>query len=139
MWRYKLCGVLILGCILVFPIPIDPMIQVEFRDRTVCTVTFYTPCPAETDSTPYITASGIRVRPGICAVSRDLEEMGFTFGKTIYVEGLGLFEIQDRMHTRWTKRVDILVFSKAQARKLGKMRNIRVVRFPHLNRNIHET
>ncbi len=129
-WYKVLWVVLSLGCILVFPSPIDPKIEINFPNRTVCTVTFYTPCPAETDSTPYITASGIRVRPGICAVSRDLEKMGFTFGKTIYVEGLGSFEIQDRMHRRWKKRVDILVFSKRKAKKLGKIRDVRVVEFP---------
>ncbi len=129
-WKEILYVILTVASILVLPSVMDPSVKLGFPDRTVCTVTFYTPCPAETDSTPYITASGARVRAGICAVSRDLEKMGFTFGKTIYVEGLGSFEIQDRMHRRWTKRVDILVLSKREARRLGKIRDVRVVIFP---------
>lgn len=124
------CVILTVASIVALPGAIDPEVKLGFSDRTMCTVTFYTPCPAETDNTPYITASGVRVRAGMCAVSRDLEKMGFTFGKMIYVEGLGSFEIQDRMHRRWTKRIDILVLSKRQARRLGKIKDVRVVMFP---------
>lgn len=121
-----LCTVLTLG-ILAVPKSVDLALKIDFPKGAVCTVTFYTPCQAETDDTPYITASGLRVRQGICAVSRDLERYGFTFGKTIYVEGLGSFEVQDRMHRRWQRRVDILVMHKRDARRLGKMRNVPVV------------
>jgi len=121
-----LCAVLTLG-ILAVPKSVDLALKTDFPKGVVCTVTFYTPCEAETDDTPYITASGTRVKPGICAVSRDLERYGFTFGKTIYVEGLGSFEVQDRMHRRWQRRIDILVMYKRDARRLGKMRNVPVV------------
>jgi len=109
------------------PKSVDLALKTDFPKGTICTVTFYTPCQAETDDTPYITASGVRVRLGICAVSRDLERYGFTFGRTIYVEGLGSFEVQDRMHRRWQRRVDILVMHKRDARRLGKMRDVPVV------------
>jgi 3D (Asp-Asp-Asp) domain-containing protein len=115
------------ACILAFSSVIDPSIKTNFPKRYLCTVTFYTPSVDETDDTPFITASGQRVRPGICAISRDLEKLGFTFGRTIYVEDLGSFEIQDRMHTRWKKRIDILVMSKKRARSLGKIKNASVI------------
>lgn len=121
-----LCIVLTLS-ILAVPKSVDLALKTDFPKGTICTVTFYTPCQAETDDTPYITASGVRVRLGICAVSRDLERYGFTFGRTIYVEGLGSFEVQDRMHRRWQRRVDILVMHKRDARRLGKMRDVPVV------------
>ncbi len=113
--------------VLASPIEVDPALKSDFPKRYTCTVTFYTPSVDETDDTPFITASGQRVRLGICAISRDLEEIGFTFGKTIYVEGLGSFEIQDRMHSRWRKRIDILVMSKREARQLGKIENVSVI------------
>jgi len=120
------CIALIFACILASPGAIKPALKTDFPKRYTCTVTFYTPSSDETDSTPYITASGARVRPGICAISRDLEKVGFTFGKTIYVEGLGSFEIQDRMHKRWKNRIDVLVMSKRQARRFGKIENVSV-------------
>lgn len=126
-WIKKvLCIVLTIG-ILAVPKSVDLALKTDFPKGAVCTVTFYTPCEYETDDTPYITASGVRVKLGICAVSRDLERYGFTFGKTIYVEGLGSFEVQDRMHSRWQRRVDILVMHKWDARRRGKMRNVPVV------------
>ncbi len=121
-----LCTVLTFG-ILAVPKLVGPALKTDFPKGVVCTVTFYSPCPDETDDTPYITASGARVRLGICAVSRDLERYGFTFGKSIYVEGLGSFEVQDRMHRRWQKRVDILVMHKSEARRLGKIKDMPVV------------
>ncbi len=117
------------ACVLAFSGVIDPSIKTNFPKRYTCTVTFYTPSVDETDDTPFITASGQRVRSGICAISRDLEKLGFTFGRTIYVEGLGSFEIQDRMHRRWKKRIDILVMSKKRARSLGKIENASVILF----------
>jgi 3D (Asp-Asp-Asp) domain-containing protein len=113
--------------VLAYPMPVDPAFKGDFPKRYKCTVTFYTPSVDETDDTPFITASGQRVRLGICAISRDLERIGFTFGKTIYVEGLGSFEIQDRMHRRWRNRIDILVMSKREARQLGKIENVNVI------------
>lgn len=115
------CTALALACILAFPGAVDPSLKADFSKRYICMVTFYTPSSDETDSTPYITASGARVRLGICAISRDLEKLGFTFGRSIYVKGLGSFEIQDRMHRRWKNRIDILVMSKRQARRFGKI------------------
>ena len=83
-------------------------------------VTAYNPVVAQTDNTPEITASNKRVRPGIVALSRDLEqEFGFRFGDTVVIERIGCFVFEDRMNKRWTRRVDILMHSREAARKFG--------------------
>ncbi len=45
------------------------------------------------------------------------------------MEDPGLSEIHDRMHRRWKNRIDILVMSKRQARRLGKIENVNVILF----------
>lgn len=88
-------------------------------------ITFYTSRPEETDSTPFITADGTRVRDGIIAISRDLFEH-FDYGDSLFVDGYGWFEVRDCMNKRWKKRVDIWVGSKKVAIRNGKKRgNIR--------------
>jgi len=98
--------------------------QAKERMRTVMfvpvVVTAYNPVASQTDSTPQITASNKHVRPGIVALSRDLEyEFCFKFGDTVVIEGIGCFVFEDRMNKRWTRRVDILMFSMKAARKFG--------------------
>jgi len=83
-------------------------------------VTAYNPVASQTDSTPEITASNKRVRPGIVALSRDLEkELGFKFGDTVVIQGHGSFVFEDRMNKRWTRRVDILMFSRKATKEFG--------------------
>lgn len=95
------------------------------------TVTAYSPTEEECDSDPYITAFQKPVREGTIAISRDLErEFGWQLGDKVHITGLGEFEVWDRMHPRWKKRVDIffhdtekaISFGKKQARviKIGK-------------------
>lgn len=85
------------------------------------TVTAYNAEVAQTDSTPFITASNKRVREGIVALSRDLErDYGLTWGDKVYIIGIGEFEFQDRMNRRFKKRVDIFMWSKRRALKFGK-------------------
>src|SRR4029450_191165 len=48
------------------------------------------------------TASGRRVRPGIVALSRDVEQaLGVTLGERVVLEGLGTFVLDDR-GAAWT-------------------------------------
>lgn len=83
-------------------------------------VTAYNPVQSQTDSSPLITASNKRVRAGMVALSRDLEvEFGFRFGDTVYLDGLGKFVFEDRMHRRKRRHVDILMFNPVQARRFG--------------------
>ena len=83
------------------------------------TVTAYSPSSSQCDSDPHVTASMVRVRPGIVAVSRDLFEQGWVFGKKVYVKGHGIFEIADLMNKRHTQRMDIFFPDTEAARRFG--------------------
>jgi len=98
------------------------------------TVTIYHADPRQTDSTPFITASGARIdslNPGKhrwLAVSRDLERKGFVFGTCVLITGTnssldGEWEVKDRMNKRWRRRVDLLVDT---TRTGGKWENIKL-------------
>jgi len=93
-------------------------IEGEFTKITV-DVTAYSPTKRECDSTPFITASNKRVKEGYIAVSRDLEAY-VGFGDKVFIKGLGIFEVQDRMNRRWKKRIDLFFFDTKQARRFGK-------------------
>lgn len=89
------------------------------NSTTVVEATVYQPVVGQTDDTPLITASGKVINAEDpaqhrwIAVSRDLEEKGFIFGQKVLVKGTnvhdGVWEVQDRMHFRWTKRIDFLI------------------------------
>lgn len=88
-------------------------------------VSFYTRSKNETDSTPNQTAILTFARPGFTvAVSHDLKWM---LGHYIYITGKGVFYVEDLMNERWKKKIDILVGTKKEARKLGLLRNVEVV------------
>ncbi len=96
-------------------------------ESIIVTATAYSPTPEECDNTPFITASGRRVRRGIIALSRDIErEFGVRFGDVLYLEGLGYYQFQDRMHRRWKRRVDIFHPTRQEAEDFGLLRNVRV-------------
>ncbi len=86
--------------------------------RTV-RVTAYNAMESQTDSTPTICAWGDKVRPGIIAVSRDLEKLGLTRGKEVHVEGFGKRIVMDRMHRRKTNQIDIFMGSYDEAILFG--------------------
>lgn len=72
------------------------------------------------------TAYGVKTHRGICAVSRDLEKMGFKLGEKVKVEGYGIFQILDRTSSRLKKTVDIWI-PKGQKIKNGKNVKITLV------------
>lgn len=90
------------------------------------TLTAYSPSKAQTDSTPFLTASGYTVSPAdlekqlFAAASRDLL-VKFTsgapldFGSKIYLE----ITIIDTMHSRWTNRIDLFVRNQQIAEYIG--------------------
>jgi len=86
----------------------------------VVTVTAYNPTERQTDSDPLVAASMRRVRLGTIAVSRDLFDQGWVFGRKVRIEGIGIFEINDLMNKRYTQRIDIFMWDEGQARKFGK-------------------
>jgi 3D (Asp-Asp-Asp) domain-containing protein len=87
--------------------------------------TGYSSSVRETDDTPFITASNTRTRTGVVAMSRDLlrrynPKAPFGFGDTIHISGLGDFIVEDSMHWRWRKRIDIWFPSRTAARNFGR-------------------
>ena len=89
------------------------------------TVTFYTLSKSECDNTPYVNALGKRPVIGRdVAVSRDLI---YLLGKYVYIEGFGVRKVTDLMNLRFKNRIDILVSSKRRARRLGKIKNVKMI------------
>lgn len=97
-------------------------------------VSAYNACPTQTDSTPYIMASGKRVYEGAVALSKDIEkEFGLKFGDKITLgDEITLldrtFVFEDRMNKRWKRRVDIFMWSKKEAKKFGRQQTVMVTR-----------
>lgn len=79
---------------------------------------------------PYsITASGKRVKEGMVAVSRDVERnLSLRFGDRLLLHGLGVFEFQDRMASRWRLKADVFMHSNQKARRFGVKRHIVLVK-----------
>lgn len=84
------------------------------------TVTAYSARKVECDGDPFITAYQNPVREGTIAISRDLEsEFGWREGDRVHLAGLGVFEVNDRMASRWKKRVDIFFHDTKKALSFG--------------------
>ena len=97
------------------------------------TATIYHAVEGQTDSTPFVTASGKHINPNNpaghrwIAVSRDLEPLGFVFGRKVMITGAGqmdgVYTVQDRMNKRWTMRIDFLVNESMRG---GKWENVTI-------------
>ena len=86
------------------------------RTLTDVWITAYSSTPEETDDTPFITASGERVRDGIVAANF------LPFGTEVRIPELfgdKVFVVKDRMHRRKTTFVDIWMPSKQLAIEFG--------------------
>lgn len=95
--------------------------KVEIIDRLKrLTVTSYSASKNQCDSDPEVTASMLPVKEGTIAVSRDLFNSGWVFGRHVYIEGLGIYEIRDLMNKRYKSRIDIFRWEKKKAIKFGK-------------------
>lgn len=92
----------------------------NLRRKRVLTVTAYSPRRGETDSTPFRTASNRKVRRGIVAVSRDLFDNGWVFGKKVYIKNYGIYTIDDLMASFKRNQVDIFMFETRKALHFGK-------------------
>jgi 3D (Asp-Asp-Asp) domain-containing protein len=98
----------------------------------IVTATVYNAIEGQTDNSPLITASGFKIDkenfPMIIAVSKDLEKK-FPLGSEVEVCNVdhleGIYRVEDRMHHRWRKKIDILV---PDSIKLGKWTNARIRR-----------
>lgn len=84
------------------------------------TVTSYNPTRKQGWGDGSITADGNAVKPGVLAVSHDLQKKyGLKMGKKVVLKGYGTFVVGDLMHKRFTKRVDIISFIPKWSEKFG--------------------
>ena len=84
------------------------------------TATCYSPSIDETDSTPFITASGDSVGVKHIAVSRDLYKKGWRFDSIVYIKEMNeFFIIKDLMNKRWKNRIDFFALTKPEALEFG--------------------
>jgi len=82
-------------------------------------VSAYTARREETNIDPENTAIMQKPIPGwTIAVSQDL---WFLLGKRVYIEGFGVRYVNDLMNIRYTKTIDILVPTVAEARRIGRI------------------
>ena len=90
----------------------------------------------QTDRTPFITATGARTRFGVIALSRDMLR-NVPYGSLVRIEDLGawgsgrgrgtynrmlsgvLFQVEDTMHPRKIRTVDVWFYSRSQALQWG--------------------
>jgi len=86
-------------------------------------VTAYQPIEEQTDASPCITASNRYVHIDGVAISRDLHvNYGgeLEFGDMVFIKGVGFKVINDLMHSRHMKSIDILVENEAQEAEIWK-------------------
>ena len=109
-------------------LPICPQAIDECGNPTYArvTATAYTSRVQETDDTPYITATGDRVRKGYIGVSRSLEEK-FPMKTIVYCRmsdgTIVMFRVMDRMSARWTdERIDVWHEELKDAEEFGVQR-----------------
>lgn len=80
-------------------------------------VSGYTSRPQETDTTPFVTASGTRVRDGVIAANH------LRFGTRVRIPELygdKVFIVEDRMNPRYGRNVDIWMEDLASAKAIGR-------------------
>lgn len=92
------------------------------------TVTAYNPDPRQTDSTPFITATGTRTREGIIALSRDMLSF-IPYGSVVRLSAVkgpscggfstGNLRVEDTMNARYRMRADVVLMSHSAARNWG--------------------
>ena len=84
--------------------------------KILVSMTGYSSTPDQTDSTPFITASGKYVRDGIIATNF------LPFGAKVKIPelfGNKIFVVEDRMASRYFHRIDIWFASREAALKFG--------------------
>lgn len=98
----------------------------------IARATAYSSHAAQTDSTPNITATGTRTRPGVIALSRDLLRV-FPYGTRVTLQDLSgrynfagrVFIVEDTMAARKVNSVDVWMPSYGQAIGFGA-RQVRI-------------
>lgn len=94
-------------------------------DTLVVTASAYNSLSYQTGpGDPNITAWGDTLEPGmkVIAVSRDLIKRGLDYNTPVKIEGFdGIFVVKDKMHHRWSNKIDIYMGKDVQkAKKWGR-------------------
>jgi len=93
------------------------------------TATAYNSLPDQTQGDPTITAWGDKLVPGmkVIAVSRGLIPMGLTHDVKVKIDGLsGTYTVLDKLHKRWTHRIDIYMGNDVKAAKEWGKREVTI-------------
>ncbi|MEW6610489.1 MAG: hypothetical protein AB1352_02595 [Patescibacteria group bacterium] len=101
---------------IVSPQPLPQTESLALRARYTVVITAYSSTVDQTDSDPWTTASGTRVRDGIIAANF------LTFGTRVRIPTLfsdKIFYVTDRMHERFSDRVDIWMQTREEALQFG--------------------
>ena len=88
----------------------------------ILTVTSYRSVPSQTDNSPWTTSNGERVNEHGVAISQDLHRLwGGTldYGDIVYIEGYGFKVVNDVMHPRMKKHIDIWVKTIKDEKEVG--------------------
>lgn len=106
--------------------------QARTGRSVIARATAYNSLGGQTDSTPHITATGTRTRPGVVALSRDLLRQ-FPYGSRVQIQDLSgrynfgnrVFMVEDTMAARKTGSIDIWMPNYSQAIAFGA-RTVRI-------------
>ena len=93
------------------------------------TATAYNSLVYQTDDSPFITAFGDSLKPGLryIAVSRDLLKLGLKHNTLVKVEGLeGTYIVKDKMHYRWKNKIDIYMGTDVNVAKKWGRRKVNI-------------
>lgn len=112
-------------CIMAIPLLLLDCAQSEDMKSMQVTATAYTMHESETkEGNVGLTAWGDKLKPGMkaIAVSRDLIDKGLVYNTKVRIEGMeGTYVVRDKMHKRWTKKIDIFMGkNREKALKWGK-------------------
>ncbi|UQN06414.1 3D domain-containing protein [Deinococcus sp. QL22] len=108
--------------------PLAQAAPVRTGRTAIVRATAYNSLAGQTDSTPFITATGTRTRPGVVALSRDLLR-SFPYGSKIMLEDMSgrynnmlrgrVFVVEDTMAARKTNSLDIWMGTRSEAIQFG--------------------
>lgn len=126
--------------IITFTILVIPFFEktLHIQKVEIVSMTAYTASIRETDNSPYTTASNLKVAEGSLAVSQDLFDQGWVYGKKVLIrcrEGrkeakrgfCGIFIITDLMNGRFRKKIDIYFHRTRTAKKFGHRERIAIL------------
>jgi 3D (Asp-Asp-Asp) domain-containing protein len=95
----------------------------------VVTATAYNSHPDQTEDEPQVAAWGDWIAPGmkVIAVSRDLIELGLDHQTPVKIDGFpGEYVVLDKMHPRWSKRIDIYMGDDVEAARQWGARKVEI-------------